>query len=136
MFLFKQKTAYEMRISDWSSDVCSSDLARPDFELGAKVKPQLPMTAVVTPCQHDEDPKGSQCIWASRWVCPSMKPGVTTWPSASITCLALPETSPIAAMRPPWIATSARYPGRPEPSITVPLRRTRASIKQNERTSC
>src|SRR3546814_3593335 len=28
-FLFKQKTAYEMRISDWSSDVCSSDLASP-----------------------------------------------------------------------------------------------------------
>src|SRR3546814_20710145 len=26
LFLFKQKTAYEMRISDWSSDVCSSDL--------------------------------------------------------------------------------------------------------------
>src|SRR3546814_9404852 len=25
-FFFKQKTAYEMRISDWSSDVCSSDL--------------------------------------------------------------------------------------------------------------
>src|SRR3546814_10719001 len=50
-FFFKQKTAYEMRISDWSSDVCSSDLARasgsddrlfgfeqgrrlPDFDLG------------------------------------------------------------------------------------------------------
>src|SRR3546814_14701136 len=31
-FFFKQKTAYEMRISDWSSDVCSSDLraAQPD----------------------------------------------------------------------------------------------------------
>src|SRR3546814_8926719 len=28
-FLFKQKTAYEMRISDWSSDVCSSDLLPP-----------------------------------------------------------------------------------------------------------
>src|SRR3546814_19396719 len=28
-FFFKQKTAYEMRISDWSSDVCSSDLAGP-----------------------------------------------------------------------------------------------------------
>src|SRR3546814_10586472 len=26
-YFFKQKTAYEMRISDWSSDVCSSDLA-------------------------------------------------------------------------------------------------------------
>src|SRR3546814_10102282 len=28
-FCFKQKTAYEMRISDWSSDVCSSDLFDP-----------------------------------------------------------------------------------------------------------
>src|SRR3546814_2890037 len=28
VFFFKQKTAYEMRISDWSSDVCSSDLWR------------------------------------------------------------------------------------------------------------
>src|SRR3546814_12189249 len=27
VFFFKQKTAYEMRMSDWSSDVCSSDLA-------------------------------------------------------------------------------------------------------------
>src|SRR3546814_4176569 len=31
-FFFKQKTAYEMRISDWSSDVCSSDLAAEDDE--------------------------------------------------------------------------------------------------------
>src|SRR3546814_10258165 len=29
-FFFKQKTAYEMRISDWSSDVCSSDLLADD----------------------------------------------------------------------------------------------------------
>src|SRR3546814_10542651 len=29
-FFFKQKTAYEMRISDWSSDVCSSDLIGPE----------------------------------------------------------------------------------------------------------
>src|SRR3546814_3706211 len=29
-FFFKQKTAYEMRISDWSSDVCSSDLLGPN----------------------------------------------------------------------------------------------------------
>src|SRR3546814_7368860 len=33
-FFFKQKTAYEMRISDWSSDVCSSDLDHPG-DLGA-----------------------------------------------------------------------------------------------------
>src|SRR3546814_6765772 len=30
-FFFKQKTAYEMRISDWSSDVCSSDLSKEGF---------------------------------------------------------------------------------------------------------
>src|SRR3546814_3894405 len=31
VFFFKQKTAYEMRISDWSSDVCSSDLVAADL---------------------------------------------------------------------------------------------------------
>src|SRR3546814_13810723 len=31
LFFFKQKTAYEMRISDWSSDVCSSDLLALDL---------------------------------------------------------------------------------------------------------
>src|SRR3546814_13332020 len=35
-FFFKQKTAYEMRISDWSSDVCSSDLARQREEVRAE----------------------------------------------------------------------------------------------------
>src|SRR3546814_6251923 len=35
-FFFKQKTAYEMRISDWSSDVCSSDLT---FIVGANGRP-------------------------------------------------------------------------------------------------
>src|SRR3546814_4424710 len=30
LFFFKQKTAYELRISDWSSDVCSSDLTPPE----------------------------------------------------------------------------------------------------------
>src|SRR3546814_6998805 len=33
-FFFKQKTAYEMRISDWSSDVCSSDLELSGISLG------------------------------------------------------------------------------------------------------
>src|SRR3546814_8165133 len=34
VFFFKQKTAYEMRISDWSSDVCSSDLTALDSACG------------------------------------------------------------------------------------------------------
>src|SRR3546814_20594340 len=33
-FFFKQKTAYEMRISDWSSDVCSSDLPILEIHMG------------------------------------------------------------------------------------------------------
>src|SRR3546814_1994122 len=37
VFFFKQKTAYEMRISDWSSDVCSSDLFWISAILGAVV---------------------------------------------------------------------------------------------------
>src|SRR3546814_4213318 len=35
VFFFKQKTAYEMRISDWSSDVCSSDLVTPATSVAA-----------------------------------------------------------------------------------------------------
>src|SRR3546814_12323657 len=38
-FFFKQKTAYEMRISDWSSDVCSSDLAIEQWSDELLVKP-------------------------------------------------------------------------------------------------
>src|SRR3546814_3434483 len=37
-FFFKQKTAYEMRISDWSSDVCSSDLIEANDKRWARVK--------------------------------------------------------------------------------------------------
>src|SRR3546814_8408183 len=37
-FFFKQKTAYEMRISDWSSDVCSSDLPDPPVAFSHREK--------------------------------------------------------------------------------------------------
>src|SRR3546814_10225232 len=36
-FFFKQKTAYDMRISDWSSDVCSSDLAAVGYAQGSGI---------------------------------------------------------------------------------------------------
>src|SRR3546814_9185906 len=48
IFFFKQKTAYEMRISDWSSDVCSSDLVNlgvatghPSFVMSASFTNQV-----------------------------------------------------------------------------------------------
>src|SRR3546814_3970542 len=43
-FVFKQKTVYDMRISDWSSDVCSSDLQVAEIGAGAQVV--LPHQAV------------------------------------------------------------------------------------------
>src|SRR3546814_3167524 len=49
-FFFKQKTAYEMRISDWSSDVCSSDL-KLDRVLDRDLK---------HPRQHDEKGRGNR----------------------------------------------------------------------------
>src|SRR3546814_6839176 len=38
LFFFKQKTAYEMRIRDWSSDVCSSDLGDDEESRGGKIR--------------------------------------------------------------------------------------------------
>src|SRR3546814_16873377 len=61
-FLFKQKTAYELRISDWSSDVCSSDLpnqAQPTRNRGFR----LPITARVSPLKFD----GVGGVRAGRW---------------------------------------------------------------------
>src|SRR3546814_1481418 len=59
-FFFKQKTAYEMRISDWSSDVCSSDLPGKVGDLRSRrkldcLKPAAstpsPLVAASRPCQ-------------------------------------------------------------------------------------
>src|SRR3546814_4453135 len=62
VFFFKQKTAYEMRISDWSSDVCSSDLqrvARGDAPLELPIQPgvgtpTLEATQDAAPDEHAE----------------------------------------------------------------------------------
>src|SRR3546814_3381142 len=51
-FFFKQKTAYEMRISDWSSDVCSSDL----FEIA--IGPPMKVNDVAGPRCKDHEFSG------------------------------------------------------------------------------
>src|SRR3546814_12109668 len=51
IFFFKKKTAYEMRISDWSSDVCSSDLTNAAFELVAEfAAPTVAIIKHANPC--------------------------------------------------------------------------------------
>src|SRR3546814_5246939 len=55
-FFFKQKTAYEMRISDWSSDVCSSDLAAADAFIAGAAKPKVEPIAT----EADEAGQGAE----------------------------------------------------------------------------
>src|SRR3546814_12970845 len=59
-FFFKQKTAYEMRISDWSSDVCSSDLLIGDFGGRNSRVCQLPLGMHELLLVHDGDGSEAQ----------------------------------------------------------------------------
>src|SRR3546814_7147346 len=67
-FFFKQKTAYEMRISDWSSDVCSSDLPRSDA-VGAGFSPGCSQRPIAsrTVGQNIVFQMSCQCA-ASGWI--------------------------------------------------------------------
>src|SRR3546814_10443096 len=75
-FFFKQKTAYEMRISDWSSDVCSSDLTRVAgvavrHLLGPLVAGQVHLVGVDDDdeVRSEERRVGNECVSTcrSRW---------------------------------------------------------------------
>src|SRR3546814_7783927 len=89
-FFFKQKTAYEMRISDWSSDVCSSDLQawrarhRPDPRQGFGVaverleagrigfeahREARQAVSIGQPPRSEERRVGKECVstCSSRW---------------------------------------------------------------------
>src|SRR6266851_4618961 len=76
---------------------------------GARAKPQLLITTDVTPCQHEQLPSGSQAICASMWVWPSMKPGETISPLASMVRLAAVATLPISTMRPHFVIPNVTY---------------------------
>src|SRR3546814_7862369 len=54
-FFFKQKTAYELRISDWSSDVCSSDLCG-----------SSPRCVIFAPTNSDAEPLGHAATQAPQ----------------------------------------------------------------------
>src|SRR3546814_4283583 len=64
-FFFKQKTAYEMRISDWSSDVCSSDLldegVRP-LRMAARQQPggRISLPAIILGLGQRLAPRGDE----------------------------------------------------------------------------
>src|SRR3546814_1569869 len=81
-FFFKQKTAYEMRISDWSSDVCSSDLQKKfldvvvelllaDDDVAQRLQALLPTWSLPEdPKERSEERRvGKECVSTcrSRW---------------------------------------------------------------------
>src|SRR3546814_2566512 len=97
IFFFKQKTAYEMRISDWSSDVCSSDLRRASLRRWAQTqrsttlspRPTLPCAtmprsaesrAASTPIRSEERRVGKECVSTcrSRWSSYHSKNNIST----------------------------------------------------------
>src|SRR3546814_9214765 len=67
---FKQKTAYEMRISDWSSDVCSSDLIRRVIDLGGEpyVQPVMKLNALTKEHWVRHDWTAQKLKQVQRWV--------------------------------------------------------------------
>src|SRR3546814_16386113 len=79
-FFFKQKTAYEMRISDWSSDVCSSDL--PEEQIQALLQgahqvllfgyPDAPVQALLGALQKQAQPA---VLLVPSGVCPALVRG-------------------------------------------------------------
>src|SRR3546814_10627277 len=65
VFFFKQKTAYEMRISDWSSDVCSSDLeqeARALLDLPTEMRNRIALLSI-----EGETTAGATVLLDERW---------------------------------------------------------------------
>src|SRR3546814_1260482 len=71
VFFFKQKTAYEMRISDWSSDVCSSDLSTRDSN-----SEHLTASAIVTGSASRE--RRVQGPWEIQYPAGARDDGLTT----------------------------------------------------------
>src|SRR3546814_7999462 len=60
LFFFKQKTAYEMRISDWSSDVCSSDLQLQ--QVAEQEGRQAPLEDRLVPAEQHAEPEQARQV--------------------------------------------------------------------------
>src|SRR3546814_4606205 len=111
-FFFKQKTAYEMRISDWSSDVCSSDLQNRHRASAHSIPPHArsrsrrwetprhshPSDSVAQPTRQ------ARCQWPARRVAPSAGPrksGISMVAAVERTASWMVPTPPQEAPSPP-----------------------------------
>src|SRR3546814_13292218 len=126
-FFFKQKTAYEMRISDWSSDVCSSDLL--DSHV-AFVRPR-----VEVPAGPPLAPPGAPSIAAPPAPPPAEPPPIldaeprVVAPAAAHPAPGLPQ--PLAAARPAPLDPTGGVKGT-SGTIRVELGGRRANTKKKK----
>src|SRR3546814_15223894 len=136
LFFFKQKTAYEMRISDWSSDVCSSDLiALPSSPLTI---PTVfgPSAIQATPAMANA-PAAAPPIMTPRRKRPT-RPGAAR--SVSVSGAALRDGSGAGGQRAPGLtgsAITASSPAglSPSPPAGIPHAHIRAYQKCKRRSS-
>src|SRR3546814_8986090 len=124
-FFFKQKTAYEMRISDWSSDVCSSDLG---LELGAtRLLGELGRADARNRGLAAESVSHQEPSLSSRVTCPVTWAPSDTLPTTSSTTR-LPSTLDTDPLN---VNSSSGYAGAPS-RIEMDLRSTRSEEHTSE----
>src|SRR3546814_5181643 len=99
-FFFNQKTAYEMRISDWSSDVCSSDLGQgcPLRHEPSISRAAIPASRIRGPSRHQIGPSPSQTLTGVQ---------MNDWPLGT-TATASRNTASISAQSGRWRASCFR----------------------------
>src|SRR3546814_18703011 len=128
-FFFKQKTAYEMRISDWSSDVCSSDLS-----FNAVRNTSLGGTYAYSNYGHGVDASTGSFVAinpninadASRLMSTGSTAFPARWTNETVALTKAPTfPSPVPTRHPAGIATpappSAAHPPNPHPQPATPL---------------
>src|SRR3546814_11213398 len=115
-FFFKQKTAYEMRISDWSSDVCSSDLAAPAGLCCHR--PVLRSSCPEPPPDRRPNPAEDRHGYWTEWQ--------PSWLAGSEPC-APRRRHPARALLPPNPCGSRKTPGALESVAPAPRDRTSAN---------
>src|SRR3546814_13547057 len=132
-FFFKQKTAYEMRISDWSSDVCSSDLPK------SRCPPQSPNNWEVrypAICPADRRTSRQRCRYSA-----SAKSGPTALSRPAVLPLVLSTATSVSSTSSEVTSSTSHAPCWPEksriehsPSFT-PAPRSEESRAGKERVS-
>src|SRR3546814_9743447 len=117
-FFFKQKTAYERRISDWSSDVCSSDLcAVHALLLGCALLRPACDTLPVICCLCDRSPR---CTAARRQAPPGRRHRrLASAPSRTLPRLRNPGRA-ARSSRPPAVMRSEEQPSELQSLMSIP----------------